>query len=155
MRTVLEPPNQLLNFVHVADEPIDIVREIGIFFDRNERRAFLRSLREHRGADRSADARRVIADLERRHPAHDLNATASLERRAASLAPGAKSRLAEALAKDERLKWSTIEALLGPPGEGPARWDFIAIASRLVEFERDVPLDVTPSMMFEGWQRRC
>lgn len=35
-RSILKPLNRLLNYIHTADEPIDFIRELGIFFDWDE-----------------------------------------------------------------------------------------------------------------------
>lgn len=37
LRAVLDSPNRMLTFVHVADEPADVVRDIGVLFERLER----------------------------------------------------------------------------------------------------------------------
>lgn len=36
LRSILSPINQALNYIHSADEPIDIIREAGIFFNTSE-----------------------------------------------------------------------------------------------------------------------
>ncbi|OHX40710.1 MULTISPECIES: nucleoside-diphosphate kinase [Cytobacillus] len=33
LRSILKPKNRMLNYIHISDEPIDVVREIGVLFE--------------------------------------------------------------------------------------------------------------------------
>ena len=44
LRTVLNSTNPVLNFVHTADEPADVIRELGIYFDAGQRADCVRML---------------------------------------------------------------------------------------------------------------
>ena len=44
LRTLLAGGNRTMTFVHAADEPFDVLREIGILFDSRERRSVLRDV---------------------------------------------------------------------------------------------------------------
>lgn len=45
LRTRLDAPNGVIRFIHVPDEPADIVREFGIIFSREERREVYEAIR--------------------------------------------------------------------------------------------------------------
>lgn len=79
LRHRLDNDDFLVNFVHTADEPADLVREFGILLDGPDRRRVYADLVA--GADQEAKARELIAELYRRHPAHDLSYEAARERR--------------------------------------------------------------------------
>jgi len=64
LRTLLDSDNPILNFVHTADEPADVVRELGIYFDAARRAACLHTLL---GCGEPVDARRLLAELESEH----------------------------------------------------------------------------------------
>ncbi|MFL6161962.1 MAG: nucleoside-diphosphate kinase [Jatrophihabitantaceae bacterium] len=64
LRTVLKSTNAILNFVHTADEPADVIRELGIYFDTAQRSACLRTLLRH---DEPADTRMLLEELESDH----------------------------------------------------------------------------------------
>lgn len=44
LRTYLQSPNSILNFVHAADEPADVVRELAVLVPAPERREFIASI---------------------------------------------------------------------------------------------------------------
>src|SRR5438270_8110612 len=76
LRTILGYGNFLLNYVHAADEPADLVRELGILFGAERRRAVYDAL--IRGADASDVARRHAADLYAEIPAVDVTLDTTL-----------------------------------------------------------------------------
>ncbi|MEV0642250.1 hypothetical protein AB0I77_46520 [Streptomyces sp. NPDC050619] len=129
LRTVLRPPNMVINFVHVADEPADLLREIGIFLSFDERRSALAGL----GGDAVPErVRAVVDDLESRYPERDLSLTNALERLAASgrFDGRAMDRL-RAVIDDpgDALSWSELRSLAVPDWSGIDEWDLITIAS--------------------------
>lgn len=142
LRARLNPPNRVLNFVHIPDEPADVVRELGILFDRDERRALLLNIAHARRRDcaGSHDMLASIAQLETTHAAHTLDVGAVMARVAAL--PGADAdrvrQLRLALATHTTLDWDTLCALQPPEAPGLARWDFICLASHLIAPERPV-----------------
>ncbi|MGC1498094.1 MAG: hypothetical protein WA790_19975 [Sulfitobacter sp.] len=80
LRSTLNPPNVLLNFVHVADHPIDVVREIGILFDEFSRGTFIEGRGSASQHDAAAKLDEHINTLEAMYPAHDLSFENSLTR---------------------------------------------------------------------------
>ncbi len=155
MRTVLRPPNRFLNFVHVADEPADIVRELGIFFDRPERQALLRDVEKHLGVDRTADVLAAIDRIEARYPAHDLDFEASLQRleKASAVSTESAARLRALRAEGGRTGWDELCAMIDRSAPGAGRWDFISVVSTVLWYERPEPVDLFPAVDPALWTR--
>jgi hypothetical protein len=153
LRTALRPPNRILNFVHVGDEPSDIVRELAIFLDRPQRRRFLDELRTHLAEDRSEQARAEIAVIEAECPRHDLDIDATLARLAPVVDESAAARLRELVDDGERIHWDELAALV--PFDKVDRWDVIVTASFVVHNERTVPHALLPAVSAEAWTARA
>lgn len=153
LRTVLRSPNGILTFVHVADEPLDVVRELGIFFDRPERKALLTEIKHSAGVNRYDDVLNNIARLEACYPEHDLNFSSSLSRLEKSLAVTAKAAtyLRKLLSDGETLGWDDLCSMIDPATEEVDRWDFISVASHVIRLERDVSPDIFPSVDVDRW----
>lgn len=79
LRQRLDNDNFLINFVHTADEPADLIREFGILLDGPDRRRLFGEILA--GGDQEQKARGIIEDLYRRQDAHDLSFAAAQERR--------------------------------------------------------------------------
>jgi hypothetical protein len=152
LRSVLRPPNQILNFVHVADEPADIVRELGIFFDRRERRALLAALRDRHRHDALARVAAAIAAVEAHQPAHDLDFAASLARleRAGSLDTAGAERLRRLHGTGATVSWDGLCGLIDPYSPGVVRWDFISVAAHVIRYERG-SAGLLPGVPTERW----
>jgi Nucleoside diphosphate kinase len=138
LRTLLRPPNRVLNFVHVADEPADVVRELGIFFDRTELRALIGDIAANLGTDRRSAVECWIDRLEARYAEHDLDVVLSIGRLEASelLTSASACRLRALIGAGEKLAWDELCALLDPTA-GVDRWDFLCVASSVIHYERD------------------
>jgi hypothetical protein len=138
LRSVLGSPNKVLNFVHVADDPADMVRELGIFLDRGQRRALWRDLLRLSGGDHTDEVGAQIAQLEQRTPAHDLSFASALERllRAGVIDRAAASQIERTVSRGGRLTWDEVCALVDPCDPRVDRWDFICIASSVIWLER-------------------
>ncbi|MFH8337106.1 hypothetical protein [Streptomyces sp. AM6-12] len=152
LRTVLDPPNKIINFVHVADEPADIVREIGIFLDRPERRALLA---EVRAADAEAATRRAhaeVARLEARIPASDFDLEAALKRVEPAAGPDALARLRFAVSGGTRLSWDELCTLLDPADPAVEVWDFVRIATEVLDADRPASADLLPPSSAAEWR---
>jgi hypothetical protein len=154
LREALRPPNAVVNFVHVADEPADLVRELGIFLARAERRRELARLRVRLDDDATAEVAHAIADLEREYPAHDFDferTVARLEQaRPGSVRVG--DRLRHAAAGGPKLGWDELCDLLGMPDEDVDVWDFVCVASSILVEERPGAPELLPSAGIEEWR---
>jgi hypothetical protein len=152
MRSALRSVNRLFTFVHTADEPADIVRELAVFFDRDERRRLLAEATGLAPADLRLAER--VRRLEQAHPEHDLDADAAVARlgRRPGGAAGAAA-LRAALDAGTPLDWAQIRALaapldLGVPGE---LWDVLSVAAELMVMERQEALDLLPTPPAQAW----
>jgi histidinol-phosphate/aromatic aminotransferase/cobyric acid decarboxylase-like protein len=139
LRSALRPPNRILNFVHVADEAGDVVRELGIFFDRDERLPLLHRIASGTGTDQREAVLEAIRRLEAENPEHDLDVGNALARvgQATAATPAAIDRIRHAVAQGETLPWDYFCSLLDPRGPYTDRWDFVCIASHVVRCERE------------------
>ncbi|MCR9255254.1 MAG: hypothetical protein NXI16_04080 [Alphaproteobacteria bacterium] len=154
LRSQLAPPNQVLNFVHVADEPVDVVRELGILFDRTQRRAMVDALAHPPVPTALQETTDRRLRLEEEHPAHDLDFAASLDRlRGAGLiSPEHAARLAKSAVAGEPVAWDRIRADMDIDALDPsARWDFITVASKLIDLERPVASLFRTDEIASGW----
>jgi hypothetical protein len=139
LRALLHPPNEVLNFVHVADEPVDVLREIGIFLDRDERQTLLRGVfAASPPVDLGARMLNEIARLEASCAPHDLDFERST-RRVEQVAPGLGNglkRLRDAAHHGERIRWNELCAIVSPAHAQIDVWDFIVIACGVLELWR-------------------
>lgn len=152
LRTVLDPPNKIINFVHVADEPADIVREVGIFLDRPERRALLSEVRQ---ADPEGATRRAleeVARLEAEVPASDFDLDAALKRAEAVTEADALARIRFAVSGGTRLTWDELCALLDPADPAIDIWDFVRIATEVLDADRPASADLLPPSSAAEWR---
>jgi len=131
LRQMLDSPNRMLNFVHIADEPADVVRELGIAFARNERLAVLKKLAMQ--ADSSGPMLEYFDNLYARYPAHDLRFDRSLQRLCDSgrLLPRDADYLRCLAANDRCIGWDELVEMT-EPDIAWQRWDFICVASRVI-----------------------
>jgi hypothetical protein len=158
LRHRLGGDNYLLNFVHAADEPADLVRELGILFDAPTRRRLYRTILA--GRDRYPDARRHVDRLYRHAAPHDLRLRGVIERmqdrvRAAASSP-ATTELLTALDAAERglpVRWRELTALAERAGLTVSRWDDIVLGAHLaITSEPGTPILTTVAP--DQWQRR-
>jgi hypothetical protein len=128
----------VLNFVHVADEPADLLRELAILFDRRDRFEIMRRIIHDQHCDGSATTAEVVTDLENSHPAHDLDLQHSLERllQARVLQDGDVHQFRQWIKEGVKLPWDSLCAIIDPHAPGVNRWDFITVASELIRLER-------------------
>ncbi|MGW1075975.1 hypothetical protein [Streptomyces sp. NPDC002537] len=152
LRTVLDPPNKIINFVHVADEPADICREIGIFLDRPERRALLAQVRTADPEAATRQAHAEVARLEARIPASDFDLDAALKRVEPVTAADALARLRFAVSGGTRLSWDELGALLDPAEPAVGVWDFVRIATEVLDADRPASADLLPPSSAAEWR---
>ncbi|MGC9665090.1 AfsA-related hotdog domain-containing protein [Planosporangium sp. 12N6] len=136
LRHLLGNENFLLNFVHAADEPADLVREIGVLFDAPERRRLYRQLR--RGADATAAVETAVRDLYERTPARDLTLSGLLSRQYRRLdgrrGPAVRELAAALSATDAGLNadWRGLCALAERAGAPFDAWDRVVLGTHLM-----------------------
>lgn len=137
----------LFNFVHTSDEPADIVRELGVLLGADERRQLAEELCG--GHDRTAQALRMAAELEARHPAHDLDCAAALARLEA--APQEAVRRSAQAAR-ERRPGAWRELLAAIPMVDP--WDALAVATATIDCNVPGLEPMVEGVAGDAWVRR-
>ncbi len=80
LRTQLGSPNPVVTFVHIPDEPADIVRDVGVLLDRPARLALYRSLANASAPDVGEQLRSLAWRIRRRTQPLDLNIAAVMAR---------------------------------------------------------------------------
>ena len=138
LRTLLGGGSRLFSYLHVPDEPVDLVRELGIWFDHRTRHRIYRMLAGDEGAPRPAIpevARRLEGDLGVIDP--DLDR--ALDSLASSIGAADRARITQVRnwLSDEPEAVTLLELVHWLTGltEVPA-WDRALIASHLVQQER-------------------
>lgn len=157
LRSVLRAPNSVLNFVHVADEPADIVREVGIFFERAQRRDLWRLLRGEPGPEERAQARAVVDAVVAAAPSHDLDPAASLDRLVAAglLTDVSEERIRDVMGTARSLRWDAFCQVVDPDDPAVSTWDLIAVATEVLGLERPGARALLPTADGAVWRSRA
>lgn len=123
----------LFNFLHSADEPADVVRELGILVADEERGRMIEAAAA--GADETANAISQAARLHDLVPGHDLDLDASVHRLrgAASREPPERAAALLRLLSQAPLDWRLLEDALRYYGVSCDPWDIITIAVYYIE----------------------
>jgi hypothetical protein len=145
LRTRLAQPTKLFSYVHVADEPADLVRELGVLLERGPRARVLAALRDRTLA--GADAEVLVGALEAdRQVVRDMDAAAALERAAEALAAlpdgrgPAEDRLRAELDRMRaggRIAWAPFAQAVADSGVKLDEWDLALLGASFIR--TDVP----------------
>lgn len=152
LRHNLGSPSIIWSFLHTADEPADVIRELGIHFEAAARRRLLDHLAQP--GDRRSDARTHVARMQRATVSHQLTATSVIDGLAGRLRglweqPATAPCEAEiaALIEDYRAgrssrSWSRLPELAREAGVALTKWDELAWRAHHVQgnIEGLVPL---------------
>lgn len=139
LRALLGQPNRVLSLIHVADEPADVVRELGVFLDAPRRARLLAAALadelppEHAAA--LAAAERAAAA-----PDYDLDVGAALRRMSAAVAaagPAAAdaARFVRAMADGERVCWLDVADALARARVTLDPWDEALVATSYITYD--------------------
>jgi hypothetical protein len=158
LRDVLRPPNKVINFVHAADEPVDIPRELGILLAHPQRQRLIDDARRSvaEGADLREEALDALLRIEAATPANDFVVKRSLERLIASGVARVEdaARIERALATSERLRWDELLAIADPADPRLNIWDVVCLGSELLPDERPRCGNLLPEPTAADWARR-
>ncbi|WP_217558987.1 nucleoside-diphosphate kinase [Streptomyces sp. GbtcB6] len=154
-----EAQASVLTYVHIADEPADIIRELGIFFDRSERMRLLGALDARQDVTQQVLA--ALAEVEARTEASDLLWKFALERLDSQVSglPGDAelAALLELVRSGRSKDWQSLLALADRSGLQWSHWDRVAVAAELstrhLEVEPVIP-DVSRSVWSSGSRSR-
>jgi hypothetical protein len=138
LRSVVDSPNRMMTIVHTADEPADIVRELGVFFDRRERDGLMRELPTLYANRRGVGTQlvRAVAALERQAPFCDFDPARALERLTRMLPADAREvfrEQARSLADLDINAWKAFIAT-GLAADGD-KWDLITVCAEAIEHQ--------------------
>lgn len=155
LRSVLTPPNRVINFNHVADEPADLVREVGIFLDRAERRTLFEEVRRDFSADLAEKARAEVRRLEELIPGNDFDLDRALDRIEASGRVSAEDmeRLRKESVGGDGMSFDELIAIVDPHDPAIDRWDFVRIATEILPMERKGYSGSLPAPTSVDWVR--
>lgn len=134
LRTVLRMKNRMLGFVHTADEPADIVRELGLFFGYEQRASLLRLIASRIGRDCFTEVAGAGQQLEDRTIEHSVDAAEVIERLKRRGPTAALAALLEGWGK-RHYALDEVRAAFGPPVDETARWDFIVLGTEFIEYD--------------------
>jgi hypothetical protein len=147
LRTHLAALNRMIVFVHCSDEPVDIVRELGILFDPAQLRDLYGRIRAALSGQVCDDVATALANVHNRFPARPLvvaEATRRVRKQLARVqgsgtaaARRADLALVAAIESDGKLDWGAWSADLREAGHSPAGWDEILVATQYIL--HDVP----------------
>lgn len=139
LRAAAHSPLPLLSLIHAPDEPIDLIRELGILLDSATRRALLTDAVGAWDADASRLVHTAVTRLYAEHPAVDLDPEAARLRALKALrnATGGNShseRLIEAMesSRNPELTWHELVAAFAALDSGLSRWDLIMVGSMVL-----------------------
>ncbi|MFC3982889.1 hypothetical protein [Streptosporangium jomthongense] len=143
LRHRLGQPNRVLSFLHVADEPADLVRELGLFFEHPARVEVITAM-TYTGpseADRTVLDEAVWSDA---RPARSLNAPEALERLRAAVRDSADEdrETAEAVLRQlasldagERLAWRALRRRPNRLGVKVDPWDLALVGTTYIRYD--------------------
>jgi hypothetical protein len=148
LRTRLGALNRMVVFTHCSDEPVDIVRELGILLDTGRLDGVYRRLAAVlRGEQQGDDVDAAVRKLYTGFPQRSLDVAAAVERLRARLGsvdgvagePAAAERAARALdaaCAGEKLNWRTWSDDLRQAGLDPSDWDSVLVATQYILHDR-------------------
>ncbi|EJN13528.1 hypothetical protein PMI42_03101 [Bradyrhizobium sp. YR681] len=162
LRFVMKSWSRLLKFIHAPDEPADLVREMGILFAEDERRALYAAIVQAVDRPNVAGVEGAIQALHDTFPAHELAKDISIARLAADLRVKSADnpaldciyrrfeRTRAACAQGRFLAWMPFERELAAAGM-PITWDHLVFAAATIHHSFDDEVALVPSDGTEGW----
>ncbi|MDQ8045557.1 MAG: nucleoside-diphosphate kinase [Solirubrobacteraceae bacterium] len=156
LRNALGGGNFLLSFVHAADEPADLVRELAILFGAVEREAVLRQLADPTSIEGPDEARRMARAIEADLDPHDLELGTAIAALDASTPDGPHARafreLLDAVRSGEFTDWRALWRAADDAGVPPTRWDRAVIGTYLMQHTEPGVSQILGSAARNLWQ---
>lgn len=152
LRTRFGRVNGLFNFVHTADEPADLVRELRLFCYRTGT-AWLRAALTTAppSAGEQCPARSLLAGLEADVPAHDLDSAQSLARLAAR-SDGWGSLARDHGTRDAVRQWLSALDEADLPS-GTARWDVLSVLTDWIDCNEPGVAPLLATVSATDWRK--
>lgn len=143
LRRLLAQPNRVISFIHVADEPADVLRELAIILDAPARRRVLSALGRgviSRPDQEALDGAVTASDSSAR--AFDeqaaLRRVEDALRQASGTAAPSAAQLAsylEQMRRGERIQWRPFEQRLEATGVSLDRWDVATLGAAFIVYD--------------------
>ena len=135
LRARLAQPTKVFSYVHVADEPVDLVRELGVLLEPPERARVLAALRDRDRPLPAADRALLDGALEAdRRVVRDMDPAAAVERAADALAALPDERRSGPAADRLRADLDRMRAG-GPIAWAPFAWAVAETGVKLDEWD--------------------
>lgn len=133
------PQASVITYVHVPDEPADVVRDLGLFFGKKTRRRLINSIVGNNDASGSAES--AVYKCEVRYGGQNLDfsdAIRAVRSQLGNLSPGSPLRielktLSDDLAKGKSRDWMRLLSLIDRTKLRLIPWQRVAIASVVAE----------------------
>ncbi len=129
LRRRLGVVNGLFNFLHISDEPVDVIREIAVLCDEPRRELMLERIRCR--FDARPEVLRIFDELERLHPEHDFDLELSWQRLTAVSGPAGDLARARAAGAEPGIR-SVLDAVREVSLDAPWRWDLLTVITHLL-----------------------
>jgi hypothetical protein len=166
LRALLGKPQvSVLTYLHISDEPADLIRELGVFFDRSGRVEILNAVNANEHASRRLDP--MIEKLYAEIPEHPIDFSAALDRierafreRQRSNQDGESRTLSELPYLCERIRrgasrnWRRLLLLVDESLIPVDHWDRVALAATLAELHLEEP-NLIPDISLADWSDTC
>jgi nucleoside diphosphate kinase len=159
LRHLLGQPNRVLSFVHVADEPADLVRELGLLFPAPARQRLLERLRA--GQPGPAD-QRALALARDRAPGRQFASAESLTRvaQAVRTVRGAEAQLAADLLGDldrmsagQCIQWRPFGRRLAALAVPLDPWDIAVLGTSFIQYDEPGASKVLEGPDLVAWRQ--
>jgi hypothetical protein len=159
LRHMLAQPNRVLSFVHVADEPADIVRELGLLLDRPRRARVLSALAGGRLSEADATTLQAALD-EAAREARPVDVAGALERvtatvRATHTSKPARERALrhlDGMAAGRRIPWRDFADALDELGLALDRWDAALLGTSYIVYDEPGRSKLIENVDAELWR---
>ncbi|NEB74289.1 hypothetical protein G3I40_03410 [Streptomyces sp. SID14478] len=156
LRTRIGRVNGLFNFMHTADDPADVVRELQLFSYQAGWSWCAESLFDERtdaGEHRQQHLTQLIQELETEIPAHDLDIGKSLARLAARNDAWGECAVRHRTA-DKIDEWLGLLACCALP-EGRARWDVLTVLTGWINCNEPGVTPLISTGTSEDWRPKA
>lgn len=151
LRERLGALNGLFNFVHTTDEPLDVMRDLGLLLE-PRRRELVRD-RIVDGHDACDEVDRIREDAEHSVAAHDLDPGRSWLRLAESGSPA--GALARVHAQGGAVTATELLRAAHHPDADPGDvWDLLSVLTATVRFNTPGIERIYPNVLLSAWQEQ-
>lgn len=152
LRSIIRIPNGVIRLFHVPDEPADIIREMGILFDRDQRLLIYNQLCSPSSIN-TKHLEATIAQLESQHPSHDFSletAWKNILRKSNDVVFSSQiEKLQQQVANHEEIGWEDIYSLLKE--NDCCIYDILTVATHVLKQDVDYEFHLIDGDALRGW----